>query len=371
MRILQFGKHYPPAIGGMENVIYNLTTGLNKRGLRCDVLCSNIERMQVMEQHDGFTIQRAKSYGTLSSMSLAPGIIRLLSKINRQYDVIHFHHPDPMSAFALWLVRPKCKLIVHWHLDIIKQKVAYFFYRPIEKWLLRRADRIIVTSPNYLESSVPLRLFKSKCTVVPIGIPQVPKSPVDRQNELRKDYSGKFITFALGRFTEYKGFDQLIKAATYLPDNHLVLIGGDGHLRRRFEEMIETRRLTDKVKLLGRIPDSEVVDYYSLCDVFCLPSVSRNEAFGIVMLEAMSLGKTVIATNIPGSGTSWVNTDKVTGINVEPRNPEALANAIKLIADNPSAKDAYARGAKKRFDHRFLVDRMIESTIDVYRTNCG
>lgn len=85
----------------------------------------------------------------------------------------------------------------------------------------------------------------------------------------------------------YKGYRYLIEAARYLTDDYVVLIGGSGPLMCELQAEIETRGVEDKVRLLGRIPDGELPAYYGACDVFCLSSVQKTEAFGIVQIEAM------------------------------------------------------------------------------------
>lgn len=97
----------------------------------------------------------------------------------------------------------------------------------------------------------------------------------------------------------YKGYRYLIESARYLTDDYVVLIGGSGPLMCDLQAEIETWGVEDRVKLLGRIPDGDLPAYYGACDVFCLSSVQRTEAFGIVQIEAMSCGKPVVATRIP------------------------------------------------------------------------
>ena len=364
-KVLQFGKYYPPAIGGMEKVIFSLTEGINEAGIVCDVLCSNTQNIEAIDTTRGYTVYRAKSYGVLFSMSIAPGLIKLLWRMRKRYDIIHFHHPDPMSALALFITRPKAKIVIHWHLDIVKQKIAYVFYRPLEMWLLKRADKIIATSPNYLQQSKPLGPFRGKCTVIPLGIRPLPPVNEDRIKALREKYPGRHIIFSLGRFTSYKGFEYLILSAEFLSEDFQIVIGGDGPLKSKMEKMIDDRQLARKVKLIGKMAEEDVLAYFAACDVFCLPSVTKNEAFGLVILEAMNYGKPIIATTIKGSGTSWVNQHGLTGVNVPPFDASALAIAIKDLAVQPKA-EIMGLNAKMRFESTFTNDRMMKSVLELY-----
>ena len=122
-----------------------------------------------------------------------------------------------------------------------------------------------------------------------------------------------------------------------------------------------------RVELLGRIPETELPAYYGACDVFCLSSLQKTEAFGIVQIEAISCGKPVIATNIPESGVSWVNAHGVSGLNVAPGDPEGLARAIKTITESETVYKAYCAGAKQRYLEWFTKERMIEKCLNIYR----
>lgn len=163
---------------------------------------------------------------------------------------------------------------------------------------------IIGTSPVYLENSPFLRGMEHKFRIVPLGCEAIVPS-ADRVSDIRKQYKGKRIIFALGRLIAYKGFRFLIEAARYLDDGYVVLIGGTGPLYNKLLKQINEENLQGKVCLLGYVTDDEVAQYYGACDVFCLSSVWKTEAFGLVQIEAMSCGKPVVATNIEGSGVPW------------------------------------------------------------------
>ncbi|MEP2670041.1 MAG: glycosyltransferase [Cyclobacteriaceae bacterium] len=369
MKILQFGKFYPPNIGGMEKVIFNITEGLNEENIKCDVLCSNDRLKSVVDIINNYKIYRTASFGQLFSVSVSPIIIFWLFKLSRKkyYDIIHFHHPDPMAVLALIIVRPKQKIVLHWHLDITKQKITYLLFRPLEKWLLRRADSIIATSPNYLESSLPLKPFKEKCIVIPLGIDPPKEVSSTEVNNVIKRYNKKII-FALGRFTEYKGFEYLIESAKDLPEDYVICIGGDGPLRNKYTTLINRNQLSKKVLMLGRLSDEQINQYYKACNVFCLPSISRNEAFGLVILEAMSFHKPVVTTKIPGSGTSWINLDNVTGLNVAPMDSKKLAEAlIQICSDRNKALD-FGHAGFLRYKKLFTTDMMLKDIISTYNS---
>lgn len=93
------------------------------------------------------------SWGKAAATMIAPSMITVLRKVCPSYDIVHVHHPDPMAALALALSGYKGKVVLHWHSDIQKQKYLLRLYRPLQDWLLRRADLIVGTSPVYLDES--------------------------------------------------------------------------------------------------------------------------------------------------------------------------------------------------------------------------
>ena len=372
MKILQFGKFYPPDVGGIETAIYNITEELNKKGIKCDVLCSNSKREYKKEIIDRgsykYIVYRTKSYGKIASTSITPQMIFKLKEIIDNYDIIHLHHPDPMANFALFLVNPKKqKIVIHWHSDIIRQKFALKFYRPLLNWMLKKADVIIGSSTKYIEESEQLKKFKNKCVPIPYGIKKENlKINEEKIKEIKKKFENKKIIFSLGRFIYYKGFEYLIESSKYLPDDYVIVIGGEGKLKEKYEKLIMNNNLLNKVFLIGKIPQTHLGSYYKACDLFCLPSIEKSEAFGLVIVEAMSFGKPIVATNIKGSGVSWVNQNGVTGLNVEPKNPKALADAIRFICENPEIYIKMSKNALKRFEEEFTIEKEILRILEIY-----
>lgn len=367
MKALQFGKFYPPHIGGIETVIFNITEGLNRRGVRCDVLCSNKERRLTEETRNGYRVIRTSSFGVFFSASITPQLVRKLKQIQDDYDVIHVHLPDPMASLALLLTRPSSRIVLHWHNDIIRQKFLLRLYLPIQTWLLKRADAVITTSPNYINGSPYLAPYRHKCHVVPIG---VDKSELKVRQETLADiksrYGGRHIVFSIGRLSHYKGYRYLIEAAAHLGDGYVVLIAGSGPLERDLSKRISDLGLSGRVHLLGTVDSDDVGAYFEASDVYCLSSISRNEGFGIVQVEAMLFRKPVVSTDIPGSGVTWANLDGETGLVVEPANPRALAEAITRICSDRGLYDRLAANGYRRAVEVFTMENMLSATLEVY-----
>lgn len=369
MKVLQLSKFYPPVMGGIESVAWELTEGLNRAGVTTDVLCSGQDRHTRQERAaSGYGIVRTGSWGRLLSTSMSPAMLRELRCVAAGYDVIHVHMPDPMAALALWAARPRGRVVVHWHSDVIRQRWALRLYEPLQRWLLQRADAIVATSAAYAAASPSLRAGGGRVTVVPIGISDNQVAVCsDTAAALRQRFRRRRIVFSLGRMTYYKGFDVLIDAAAALPDDCVVLIGGDGELFEHYRTMVVGRGLAGKVHLLGHINDHELASHFEACDVFCMPSTVRAEAYGVAMVEAMVMGKPIVATDIAGSGVPWVNVDGVTGYNVPVRQPAALASALTRLLDDAPLRERMGAAARARYLQEFNAELMTHRTIELYR----
>ena len=380
-KILLLGKFYPIK-GGVEKVMWDITRGVSARGVDCDMLCACLTGEMPSDGEDASTLTGSKgariirfndhgrvicikAYRKVAATMMAPAMIGVLKRMCGDYDIIHIHHPDPMAALALRLSGYKGRVIVHWHSDILSQKVLMKLYRPLQSWMLRRADTIVGTTPVYVEQSPELKAFQDKVTYIPIGIEPVPEAP-EKAAEIRSRYPGKKIIYSLGRLVPYKGYEYLIRAARYLNDGYHIVIGGGGPLRKDLQKLIDGLDLDSRVTLLGFVPEEDAAAWYRACDVFCLSSIWKTEAFAIVQIEAMSCGKPVVATKIPESGVSWVNADDESGVNVTPADPVALADAIMAITADDEAYGEFCRSARERYEKMFTFEGMIDNCMKLY-----
>lgn len=370
MKILQISKFYAPVEGGIESVVRELVEGLNDADYPTDVLCANTtSRTDVTHIQSGYTVTRASSLGKVLSTSLSPALIAHAQRLARHYDVIHVHLPDPMANLALAFARPTCKVVVHWHSDIVNQRTALKLYAPLQRSLLRRADAIIATSPPYAKSSPWLREFAEKVAVIPIGIQDPCSSPAatpEKVHAIRSQYGDRRIIFALGRMTYYKGFDTLISASSCLPPDTVILIGGAGELLEPYRQRVVENGLQEKIHFLGRVSDDLLPSLFAASDVFCLPSTVRSEAFGVVLLEAMAAAKPIVACNIPGSGVPWVNRHGETGFNVPPADAVSLAARLRQVLDDSALAKALGTAGRQRYEMAFTSKLMVHKTLSLY-----
>jgi rhamnosyl/mannosyltransferase len=174
---------------------------------------------------------------------------------------------------------------------------------------------------------------------------------------------GAPLVLAVGRLVPYKGFEFLVQAMKDI-DATLLLIGS-GRLRGQLETMIERLGMTGKAHLLGHVDD--LVPYYKAAQMLVLPSVSRAESFGLVQVEAMAAGIPVVNTEID-SGVPEVSLHGVTGLTVPPKDPKALAGAIRNLLENPETRAKYGQAASVRAREEFSAQRMAENTLRVYES---
>lgn len=173
MKILHISKYYFPYVGGVENICKYIVD--NSIGNQCAVVCFNDQRNNEVDEINGVKVYRVGAKLTIARQALSLSYFTILKKALKEFepDVIQFHWANPFPAFVLLtMIPPKVKLIVHWHMDIIKQKKIYPLIKPIETALLKRADLIVVTSPQYRDKSKPLQTFKEKIRIVPNAMDQ-------------------------------------------------------------------------------------------------------------------------------------------------------------------------------------------------------
>lgn len=372
--IVHWGKYYPPAMGGIESVTDSLARGAAAAGHAVTVVCFKKDEIQGASSVDEGRVLRAPITTNRASQPLGWRYLHWALREGRAAQVVHLHAPNMLAALAGVLVGRGPKLVVHWHSDVVNKGLLGRLLRPLEAALLRRADRIVCTSQAYADASLPLRLFIDKVSVVPIGVPDIP-NPVTSQgstkidglsDELHERISGRRIILAVGRFVPYKGFDVLVQAASHLNNDALVVIVGTGPLQSHIQGLIDADGLGHKVLLAGRQSDVTLSALFKRAELFCLPSVERSEAFGVVLIEAMSHGLPVVTTQIPGSGVPWVNADGVSGFNVPVGDAQALADACNKILESDALRSALARGARKRFEREFTDTVATARILELY-----
>ena len=370
MNILHLGKYYSPDRGGIESVTQTLAEGCSSLH-KITVLClSRFKHSNTKFSNKNISIFRIKFNFIFLSQPLSFSYILNAIRLAKINDLIHIHAPNFLAVFSLFFIDKKLtKIVVHWHGDVVNKGLFGFITRPFTIYLLDSADLVIVTSDNYASSSIFLKKYISKLKVIHIGISapeQAPKDFILPKNISSFLGSSKYI-ISIGRLVNYKGFQFLIEAVSKFKHRDFkLLIIGDGPLMSPLTKLVNSLSLDSVVMLTGGVDDNTIRYLYQNATLYCMSSINRAEAFGVVLLEAMSFGLPCIATNIPGSGVPWVNSNNVTGLNVEVENTEGLKCAIELLLSNPDKLYIFSNAAKQRFAQEFSSEIFINRVISVY-----
>lgn len=357
-------------MGGVENICKYLVERMPSH--ETSVVCFNEGKANAVDIVNGHRVYRAGAFINIARQALSLSYKNGLqwAILAEKPDVIQFHWANPFPAILLRIVMPKdVKLVVHWHMDIIRQWYLYWAVRPWEKWLIKRADKIVVTSPLYRDGSKPLQGVKDKVYIVPNAIDEsvFELQPGDdrRISEIRMQYEGKPIVFFMGRHTKYKGLPHLIEAERYMQSDCVVVIGGNGPLTGKLQTLVRNRG-GNRIHFVGRLSDDDLRCYLYAASVFAFPSVTKNEAFGVALAEAMYCHTPAVTFTIEGSGVNWVNLNGVTGIEVANGDDRAYAEAVDRLITDEALRFVYAKAAHKRVSKNFLIRNMVDAMENVY-----
>ena len=362
MRILHVYKDYAPVLGGIENHIKLLAERQAQAGQKVAVLVCNQAPYTCVKTINGVRVIKAARLAHLASTPLSLMLPLLLTR--EHPDITHLHFPYPLGEVSQYLCGRGGRVVVTYHSDVVRQQRLLRLYRPLMHRMLDSVDRILPSTPNYLESSEVLRRYRSKCRVVPFGIDRqrfTDSSPVEAK-ALRNRHGGGPLLLFVGVLRYYKGLQYLIEAMPQVPVRLLVV--GDGPFGPSLREQVRDLGLEERVEFLGRVSDDDLPLYYRAADIFVLPASERSEAFGLVQVEAMSSGLPVISTEL-GTGTSYVNRHQVSGLVVPPRDSGALSEALLRLLSDERLRLQLASGAIEHSTF-FSAERMLADIQDVY-----
>ena len=383
MRVLHVGKFYPPFAGGMEHFLADLLPAQQSLGIEVAALVHHQGpgwHSEVPHRGDrGPWIYRAPCLGRMLYVPLSPSFPWWLDRVLREFqpDLLHLHLPNTSAFAALLLPRARrLPWVVHWHADVVTSAIdrrlalTYGLYRPFEQRLLNHSRAIIVTSPPYLAASQTLAPWRERCAVIPLGLDPARMVMPAAANLTHADRLWGPIglrILSIGRLTYYKGHEVLIRASTSLPGVR-VLIVGQGENRQRLQDLITTLGLTERVTLTGFANEQEVAALLASCDLFCLPSLERTEAFGLVLLEAMHFGKPVVVSDIPGSGAPWVIHQAGNGRLFTPGDANTLVQAVTALQADPQSRHRLGNAGARALQRQFGIDSVARTILDLYET---
>lgn len=361
-RIVELGKLYAPHVGGVERHMQQLVERLLRDPLtRVDVLCGQ-ERgaPAVAETGERCSVRRLATLARVMSTPIAPGLRRALAALAP--DVIHFHSPYPWADVAGAQAFARFPLVVTHHMDVVRHgwllpAVGRFYRRT-----LQAARKVIATSPQMATRSPWLAPLRGKVEVIPIGLdvahwsalmalpPALP--PLVPAHALRRP-----LYLYVGRLAYYKGLPGLLRALVGLPGT--LVVAGSGPLLQPLQRLAHALAL--QVLFVEQPDDRTLSALYRSADVFVLPSDSRAEAFGLVMLEASLHGLPLVSCRV-GTGVEYANLDGRTGLQVAPGDAAALHAALARLGGDAALRQDYGGAGAERVRREFDLDVLAEQT---------
>lgn len=296
-------------------------------------------------------------------------------QICRQWkpDIIHAHWPFPHAYIALGAAKLfKIPLVLNFHgaeLLLIRKKK---WVKPLLKFAIKQAQAVFANSSFTAGKIKALRNVDVEWspygTTLEKGVRSVKPHPVN----------GKFKILFVGRHIERKGICYLIEAAKYLPrDLFEIRIVGVGDLTEQLHVIANDVKQSNpdsaEIIFTGKLSPEALANEYKTANVFTLPAIvdskGDTEGLGVVLIEAMELGLPVVASNV--GGIPDVVVDGVSGILVPEKDPKALADAYKRLAESPEFTEKILAGAQQRIDECFSWDKIIKRQVAVYEKASG
>ncbi|MFA5813646.1 MAG: glycosyltransferase family 4 protein [Patescibacteria group bacterium] len=377
MKILITTGIFPPDIGGPARMVERLSSDLAARGHDITVLTFGKEDKQGL----------VRTYKVVKAEGKTAFLFSLL-KLARKTDLIYtfdLYTAGFLSWFAAKLLFKK-KLAVRFAGDsawesavnkgytaddiVIFQSKKYglkiWWKKKMRTLILQGADKVVAVSNFMKDVAVKIGVDVKKISVIYNSVDFVDFNESDgriKRERLGFTDEDKIVATA-GRLVPWKGVDGLIGAAARLKNenklsNLKLLIIGDGHDRGRLEELVKARGMENEVKFVGRAPLEKVFQYYNLADVFVLNS--QYEGLSHILLEALSLGKPIVASNC--GGNPEVIENEQNGLLIEYNNVDQLAAAIKRMLIEEKWQSDEFRNICKASLLKFNWERNVEETV--------
>jgi len=375
MRILQVSPYYPPHIGGIEFHVESLSQRLVEAGHDVVVYTSNVPNSRKYEVVGGVKIYRFNCPLAPLNNPIMPGLfLKLIRSSN--FDVIHshghFHVPSSQVAFCNIFMRRPFVLTSHgavlgyrgW-----KRAIEVIFNVTVGKRTLQAADKVIALTPTQANILQTLGAEPSQLVTIPIWVDlnQINLSADAQKFRSRYGLGDRKILLFVGRLLPIKGLKYLIEAARYTKTRPKIVIIGDeapGYPGSKQELQEQTRALglDEDILFLGSFSRNDLADAYVAADLFVLPSLA--EGLPMVLLEAMSYGKCVIATRVLGNvdvlRAGW------NGILVEPKNPQELAEGIDHALTDDKMRERIGAQARKDIELNYTPATILSRILNVY-----
>jgi glycogen(starch) synthase len=366
VKILFWTDGFWPRIGGTETQGLQFVEAMQKKGHVCSVLAHKDQpNWKEDETYRGISIKRFDFNAILEKRELK-NIRQMeehLDSIVREFqpDIVYLNALWGGSAFVFLLFRSMLRMpiVATVHAPYYGEAIP-----PLVKQICSQIDRICCGSKwsfSVMERLIPS--FKDKLRQIYCGI-SVPKI-LPSQLPLSPP-----IILALGRLVYEKGFDTAIVAFSHLKkrgSNAELMIAGSGPERSDLEKLVDRLGVGESVQFIGQVTIDEVPPLINRASFIVMPSYL--EAFGLVALESMRMGRPVIATNV--GGLPEIVTDRETGLLVPPRDPIALCKAMELLLGQPEELAKMGLRARKWAMGTYLLEENVTQYEAIFKELIG
>jgi glycosyltransferase involved in cell wall biosynthesis len=371
VRILQVSPFFAPHAGGVEAHVRELATELARRGHEVTVLTSRYRPdLPEHEERDGYRIVRTWTPAVLLDTPVDLGTRRAIRSLDA--DIVHIHFPPPLTSFfaVRGLRGRKVPVCLTYHCDLylsgpFGRLMTTVYENLLLPPVLARADRIIVHTRSYGETSAPLRGRKLEVVPSTVDLDRFRPDLDGAAVRERLDLQGKRVLAFTGRLVPHKGLELLLRALPALPKDVALVVIGRGP--RLDSLVVLARRLgvEDRVRFCPEVSDRELPFYLRAADLFVFPSQNRLEGFGLAVAEAMACGLPVLTTDMPG--VREVIEPGVEGLLVEPMIASDLVQKITELLDDPARRNAMGRAARARAERLYGLKTVLDRLLTVYR----
>ncbi|MBT3538531.1 glycosyltransferase family 4 protein [Candidatus Parcubacteria bacterium] len=390
MKIAHIVSTYPPYFGGMGNVVFQTAGYLSGLGHEVMVLTPKYyERKEIRSEEapEAHThseeLQEEIDYAKRLKTPLSYGNAAYMPQVKNElddFDIVHLHYPffGTANMVRKWKLRnPHKPLVITYHMDtrsggwkglVFKYYAKYWMPR-----ILNSADKIIASSFDYIEASDAREIFKEntdKWIELPFGVdanrfhPRELPEALFKKHGLNSELPTIVFVGGMDGAHYFKGIPILLEALLLLKKEDIdlqVVLVGDGELKEQFMFRAKGYGLKN-VRFVGKVSDEELPYYYSMGDLFVLPSINRGEAFGMVLLEAMASGVPVLASNLPGVRTVAEDGGLIFG----PGNAHELRDAIAGYFSKDTDQFEWKQNARGIVEEKYAWERIVERLDSVY-----
>ncbi len=344
-------------VGGAEKLMVDILPRMRAKGHCVELLLIDGTRTPFYEQleQQGVKIHSLSVGGSIYSLSNLLKTINFLR--NNKYDVVHTHNTASQLYAAVASVLCSVVLCTTEH-NTSNRRRDWKWYRPFDRWMYSKYKSVICISPQTEET---LREYLQddniKICTIPNGIDVSAYADAKACAELLEIKGAKKVMAMVAAFRYQKDQDTLVKALKLLPENYELWLIGDGVRCDTVKSLAMLEGVSDRVRFLG--VRNEVASILKVVDV--VTHSSHIEGFGLAAVEAMAVGKPVIASDVPG----LADIVKGYGIVFPHGDAEALACEVqKLMTDNDYYNRVAERCAARAAD--FDICKMVAGYLDVY-----